>query len=171
MSMKHLMDSAVTLMRTTLEIPENQCGKKILGRPSASCGQVYYAVHQGTWTNQDDLCLEELMGLQITITMRLPVRPQDKLGDTIGTEIEVLAERIALFFHMNYDHINAANTLIGAESNGFVEPLKFRNCTIPEVKTAEWFWSDQEGLAGVAITINFDGAKRVRTLANLPEEI
>lgn len=150
-----------------MELRPVECELMPDGQPAPVCGERFVAVHPGDWTNQSTQCLEELYGLFVTVTIRLPRVPYDRIGPEIIGKAEdgllALCERVRAAMNMSDLMRIATNALIdgeGATVNGFIVPLQFRDGGKPQIRSGAWFHSKKEPLAGLSQTMTFGGAQR-----------
>lgn len=174
MSQRALLLAVAAHLRTQLSLGTDECSVELNARPQPINGELFIAVHPGSWVGQSgDDDLDELFGVQVSVTRRITYAPEDRQAEDVltGTDaiaLEKLLEQIRVNLHMNYAVINAANTTIGGSANGFIEPLRFHYAQPPQVVGSEWFGSDDgEPQAGLVQTLVFDGSRRVQTLASM----
>jgi hypothetical protein len=180
-SLDALLLATVDYLRSPsgLGLSSDQCDEQPDGQPPPVAGQVYYAVHEGEWTNNDDLALDEHFGLEITITLRSGVVPRDRTAIGILRDLRRRAAALRAKVHMAYGILDLAGGSYGggvwtggrgyslaATDNGFVEPLVFLNAGRPSPRGPDWFGA--EGAAdpptGVSRTLAFGRARRVQTI-------
>ena len=147
------------------------------GQPPPGCGEWFYAVYAGEWRGQSgDADLEEIVGVNVTVTRRSAFAPNDRQGSDVWAKaasgLEVQLRKVILAIHHQYDVMNAANTIITASFTGFVEPLLFINGGKPEPKGLDWFSAEQVEAgkfanAGIAQTLTFGKAKRLQDLVGM----
>lgn len=167
-----------------LALTYKECEVMLDGRPPPRCGERFVSVHGGGIDNQQTHCLEESYWLNVTVTMRLPRIPFDKIGtdliDKASTGFDVFCRQVWIAVHhdCNDDRIiRAANILLGAAADGhssidgFVEPLAAQSFGDNQVVGPEWFHADptQDGAmeAGLARTLRFGGAKMYQSLESM----
>jgi len=161
-----------------------QCEIMPTGMPPPACGEFFVAIHEGEWSFADIEGLDEMMGVEVTVTMRAAKVPKDKLGTNLlvgptGQSLYDQLEKIRAKLHMDpgprsstdashYPVLALANTTIGTGENGFVEPLRFRG---PAGKTQEVYadWFTAEAMPGspplgLVRTLVFGGARRIQTI-------
>lgn len=168
------MDEAYLLatrnaIRTEFGLDEFHCDVTPDGKAAPISGQWYYAVHPGEMTNSAKNCLDERVGLRVTITIRTGVAPVDRVGQnavTPSTGILARAKRLRALLHMNYAVMEAANALISGEGvtvSGFSEPMRFLSATYLGPKGPSWFFADgQDEYTGLAVELRFGDARRVQ---------
>lgn len=163
-----------------LERPGKQCGIQPLGRPPASIGQLYVAIH---WAGAsgDDLnpqSSDQLHGVHLTLTARMGFAPRDRRG-------KVIADSLGLYdlidtlsgpgvIHGNWLLITEANKLIpgttqyatihggSATTNGFCETLVLQSAGPLVEPDAGWVGSDEANV--LCCTLTFGLARRVQVL-------
>jgi len=160
-------------LRTTFAWNSKECdctGSR--GMPPAAAGERFIAVHSGDWSNQQKELLDEYFGVLVTVTVRLPRVPADRISqeviDKAGVGLEALLEQIRAVVHSSYTLMGLANGHIagaGTTVSGFVEPPIFLNGGTPEDKGPEWFQSESnQVIAGLAQTLTFGMARRCQSL-------
>lgn len=170
MSMNALILGTVKFLRSTagLGLGSESCDEQPDGSPPPSVGQgPYYAVHEGDWTNDDDLALDEQYGLEITITVRASIAPKDRIGIAILRDLRVKTAELRAKLHMSDLARIQWNLLIADTENKFVEPLRFLNAGRPTIRGPEWFGADADGVnppTGVSRTLIFGRARRVQVI-------
>lgn len=161
-----------------------QCEVMPDGMPPPNAGEFFVAIHEGEWTYTDIEGLDEIMGVEVTVTMRAAKVPKDRLGTNLlvgptGKSLYDQLEKIRAKLHMDpgprsasdpshYPVLALANATIGAGENGFMEPLRFRG---PAGKTrevyADWFGAENtpdSSPLGLVRTLIFGGARRVQRI-------
>jgi hypothetical protein len=164
-------------LRAGLPLPPRECDVMPDGRPPAYAGEVFVAVHPGGISTaagvDDDLALDEVYALVVTLTLRAAWLPRDRQGEfqtaLAGAGLYARAERARALLHMSYAVLDLANFgqaySIGSGENGFHHPLVSEGCGPPEEKGPEWFDAVSEGAggdppAGWALAWRFGGARR-----------
>lgn len=150
------------------------------GQPAPVCGEWFYAVHAGDWRGDSaDADLQELIGVNVTVTRRVAFAPNDRQGLDVWAKAKVgldaVLRKIVVAIHHKYDVMNAANVLMEADaagSWGFDEPLLFLNGGMPAPKGPPWFAAEDAGTgkfanAGMAQTLVFGRAKRVQPIESM----
>lgn len=173
--MNELILATVEHLRTALTLDAKVCDEQPDGQPPPNAGQVYYAVHQGGWTNAADEYLDELCGVLVTITLRAGYVPKDRTSLTLFRAIRPMCSLVRQHVHDNYALMNLANTKLNAAFghtvNGFVEPLRFRSVSPPAVRGPDWFSAEAQPnghtITGVSCTLVFERARRVQTLESM----
>lgn len=157
------------------------------GRPSPRCGNVFVAIHGGTWrpAYANDRNLYELYDFSITLTMRVVGVSIDRIGDQLiarNIALVPLAQRqgfnakieqLRAYLHMNWNRVvltgqtpNSANDNLAAWATGtvygWVEPMRWRGpSTTPKLVGGEWFSSEPDAEdVGVMAEMRFTDAKR-----------
>jgi hypothetical protein len=169
------------LRRPTTEggcgLSDTECDLSFDGSPPPVCGERFVAVHAGSWVGSGNRnCLEEVYGVQVTVTVRMGRAPRDRIGNLlVGPEGEALdrtleAVRASLHADPRSEWVRQrANEIIGVADNGFVETLAFLGGGQPQAKGPEWFGAvvgeDQGPMpVGIAQTLTFGRAKRVQVV-------
>lgn len=140
------------------------------GKPWASVGDVFVSAFPGRFqaTDTSTECLDEDIDVAVSITVRLPRRPEDRWKDimcpdtpdglqagTVVPGLFTLAEAVRATCHLNYDIVDRANALVG--ENVFVEPLFFGGIGRPTYKTGHWFSAKTKAdrRAGLNVVVYF----------------
>lgn len=159
-----------------------QCEICLDGQPPADCPEFFVGIHPGPWGAIDIEGLYEQFSIQVTVSVREPKMPDDRLwrlmvlsadpADTAGKRsLYGLCESIRAALHLDVggDRIlNLMNSYLGASVNGLVEPLRFQSGGTPMRKGPDWFSSDDEAtLCGLAQTMSFSSAGRVQTIESM----
>jgi hypothetical protein len=170
MSLDALITATVNQLRTALSLDETTCDEAAGddGRPPNFAGQVFYGVHEGEWSNDSDLSLDERLGVHVTITLRTALDPLDRLK-LARSELRQRADAVRKTLHMSYTVLNAVNVILGNTVNGLVEPLVFVDGGKNVVRGPDWFGSDDinDGPTGLSRTLRFARALRVQTLESM----
>jgi len=167
-------------IRGTLAYPAASCELTFDGRPTPRSGKVFVGVHRGERRSLHRECLEEDLGVAVTLTMRIN-EPPDRWGPDLIGKVEAglddRADQLRVCVHRDckdYRIIRAANKLLGAGTdgysgiNGFVEPLSFQQIDQPRIVGAGWFLAKPEAVElGLAVTLRFGGAKVLQTLDDM----
>ncbi|HYH65746.1 MAG TPA: hypothetical protein VD866_13700 [Urbifossiella sp.] len=183
MSMAALLRANEAALRTFLTDPTGKLAgiQPAPGRPPAKFGQWFYALHNGGISGDpatNTLANDKLFAIQIALTARKANVPGDRRGAALVSEQDVFdrAEAVADFLHMNYEAMNAANALItgtaeyaamhggDVTTNGFVEPLVFRDIQPVGEAPDGWFGGSNETPDVFLTTITLGEARRVRPL-------
>ncbi len=179
MSMRALLmavrDNLKTAPTTGLGYTDANCAVTLDGQPFEMADEFFVAVSPDSWTNQYDEGLEEEFGVSITVSVRVPRVPADRIGkilmadgDGVYKSITQLVETIRAHIHSNYVIMNAANTILTGAVNGFHRPLFLRDGGRPMKKPGSWFGSgNKDQFAGLAQTIRFGGATRTQTIESM----
>ncbi len=141
----------------------DSCEVRPSGRPKASAGETFIAVHPGGWrlVVDGDVGLVEEFGCKVTVSRRFGYTPDDRtgtelwLGDDAEYEgIEPMLRQILIALTSKlatgtdtppaYLVLIAANAYIGLQNpptyaGGFITPLKLLDGGTPEEKGPEWF--------------------------------
>lgn len=160
-----------------LGLTKAQCEVMFDGQPPPSCGELFVAVHPAEWNVEDVEGLNEVFGVEITVTVRVGKVPRDEMGlnaliGPAGKSLDGYLEEIRALLHLDSvadQVLNQANAIIGSAANGFVEPLRFRGGSRPEPKGPDWFGAESSGAGmtppvGLAQTLSFGGARRVQRI-------
>jgi hypothetical protein len=151
------------------------------GKPPSRCGQLFVAVHDGGRSSDQQNSLDERYAVIVTVTMRSSYIAKDRIGlnlideKQIGTKLgfDDVVDRIRALQHMNYNVMNAANTIIlasvspGTDVYGFAEPLMYQGEDGPPRSVgADWFNAEPESLeTGIVQGLKFGNARRLQRTA------
>lgn len=146
------------------------------GQPAPMAGKFWVSIHDGGEGSEQEGCLEETFGIRLTVSERIDV-PLDRVGQkTIDEALLGLNDRCmairAMMVNYQYTIMNAANTLINAQTggpfDGFNEPLFYEGPAGPaELVSGDWFHAEPEELAAVRKTLRFGRAKRIQKIGNV----
>ena len=167
-------------VNTGLGLKATVCEICFNGAPAGiGVGEMFVAVHPGNWSNNQTECLDETFEVNVTVSVRLPKRPQDFWGAAIVSPLFIpgskypgllaICESIRATLHCNYAVMDRANAIITSASNGtangFVEPLFFSGCSPPDVKGGSW-WEEnsKERYSALAQTVRFQPCRRVQRI-------
>lgn len=172
MSQRALLLAVRDYLRSSVNLADDECEVMFDGQPMPMAGERFVSVWPGDWSARDIEGLDEEYGINITVTRRVTYAPADRvvapLTGTDAQALDQLLEAIRAKLHLDSQGdkvLNAANTIIGTGSNGFVEPLRFRHGSRPEPKGPDWFSADGESeVSGLAQTLTFGGARRLQTI-------
>jgi hypothetical protein len=175
--MEALLDAVEARIRAALGYTSGQCAVQPDGAPEAWSGQIYLAVHPGEVRDNGSqgLRLDELYSVSVTITMKSAFMPKDRLGDKLVkrqyTGIYARAHAIRALIHMNQTVRTDANTLIGADENGFLTPLEFLSIGMLTARGPEWLSSDMKApphaVAAWSLEVRFGNANRVQKIEEM----
>lgn len=186
MSINALLLSCADRLQNVFNLTASNVGIQIDGQPPPFAGELYIALHQSGFQNNDRIgqSLDETYGTNLTLTYRTGFVPIDRVGaealTKLVTGLNARVDKARAAIHMNYDILQMAggSARTGGKQfslldtvNGFVEPLRFYTATPPQWKYAEWFWSVEEMgdskircPCGLVVTLSFGGARRVQTI-------
>lgn len=161
---------AQLLTSLSLNADGRECACTVDGRPWPMAGQKFVAVHPGPHQNRGNDHHDELHSVLVTVTFRSPVYPTDREDQLLDLDeqLDEYCDKVAQVLHDTdtADAIRvAANVTLTAEDatqNGFVEPLRFRGCSQPQYRGAEWFRCGEGNEAdGISRTLVFQEARRI----------
>lgn len=156
-----------------MRLEEQQCEVMFDGMPQPVCGELFIAVHPGTWTNDSDTSLDESYTIYVTVTLRVAVVPMDRGGThalaNARDGLDAVVENVRRYLHMSYAVIDDANNIINARANfnDFIQPLKFTDAGTPQPKGPDWFSAvpeESEAMVGISQTLTFRDARRVQVI-------
>ncbi len=167
--MDELIDAVVAHLRTKLSLGAEFIDNQEDGKPPPVCGQEYYAISQGEWSNDAANYLDERLGVDVTITLRTPFAPVDRSNDAVGKVLRRKANAVKAALHMDYGVLALADTALTSANQGFIHPLVFLGCDRPTVRGADWFWAENDDgrsvdPSGLSITLKFGRAQRVQRI-------
>jgi hypothetical protein len=175
-SQRALLIAVRDRIRDRLNYGPTECDVRPDGRPIAAASETYVAVHEGEWRGVDCEGLDELFGIDVTVSVRSGVTPDDRLGESLmvgpaGMSLDEKLRGIVALLHRDppdYPVLNAANVLIGAGGNGLVVPLRFSHADRTKIADPKWFWGppaeEDDCPAGLYRTLHFVEAERVQTI-------
>lgn len=175
MSMAALIQATVTHLRATLSLPAEQCDAAPGGRPPAMAGERFVAVSEGEWQSNSYESLDEYYGVEVTISARTEVFPWDRRGELLTSlaaksGVPRLGEWVRAAVHSNYDLMNAANSLIGSNANGFMEPLRLSGPGRLRPVQPDWFQAETKSASpegvGIVLVVPFQRARRIQGIEN-----
>jgi hypothetical protein len=146
------------------------------GSPFPIAGEVFVAVSPGYWRDagSNGTCLQEEFGVNVTVSMRLPKVPIDRIGPELLAKANIgllsVCDKIRAVIHMDpYDAVEnsvlgRANMSMGTSVSGFLLPLQFVDGGRAELKPAPWFQAKGEPSAALCQTISFGKALRVQRI-------
>lgn len=144
-------------------------------RPPALAGEVFLSVwSRGARSSDSRTCLDERLGVQVTVSMRISRLPRDRWLSVRDDMLERLEDVRALIHtdSLNWNVINVASTL-AARGDGITAPVGFREglmfAGLENWKLVGPEWYSAEGKPGeqVAIvqTANFGKARLIQAIA------
>lgn len=166
-----------------LGLGEHYCGRTYDGSPPPSCGNYYVAVwsdNQRESVGQSKTCLDQILGLYVTVTYRTGHQPWDRWV-AVRDELEAMANGVIVCIGKDvWDHrvSNAANALADLRTNdagahtlavGFREALCFRGADATQLVGPEWFKAaldKGDRNVGIAQRLGFFGARLIQGWAN-----
>lgn len=175
MSQRAILLAVRDQLRDVLNFTSDYCEVMLSdppGQPPPWFGEWFVAVHAGNWFGDKEENSEEVFGVNLTVTLRLPSVPADRWGLEVVTKefegLDKLLEMIRAAVHFDpqrYKILEIANRYITTKFNGFKEPLKFTDGGRPSIKNGSWVWADsKEPYAAVAQTMTYNGARRVQKI-------
>lgn len=175
MSVRALLLAVQDQLRLALGYTSAQCLVMLDGRPPPACGQFFVAVHGGGSQNQARNCLDEIFSLTVTVTVRLPKAPFDRMGSDLvnlaATGLHARCDDVRRALHMNYGVIDLANaTILAAAATdvyGFTQALEYQGGDAPGVVPGAWFHAKDEPLAGAVRNLRFGNARRIQPNHNI----
>jgi len=160
---------------------DDQCDVTEEGQPVSGAGELFVGVTEGGYRCGTQNSLDELHGVDVVISRRGPFSPHDRHGRTVINDValglEVLADQIKALVHANetlrakandyvQESVSAAGSVPGS-IYGFCLPLWFKGVSRPQYRDGAWFHSEQpERYAGLSVTVSFDGAERLQSIAD-----
>jgi hypothetical protein len=149
------------------------------GRPHPKAGERWVSVwSDGRRESNSRSCLDEVVGVNVTLTGRLSAAPFDRWV-TVRDDVEARLNRIrALVFLDTWNHgiINAAAALADLEASnqsaptkrvGYREALAFLGYDAWQEVGPDWFHASGDKVCGVAQTARFGRARRIQAMATM----
>jgi hypothetical protein len=149
-------------------IDADTCEVGFDGSPKPSAGQLYIAVHLGSWSMapMGDWDFHEQVEIQVTVTLRLGDVPLDRYGIAAWVKatsgLDAICRQIIVLLHHNQAVRAAANVYIGSGSAGFVTTTQLVSAQPPKMQRAQWFLGNeppaddvQAAMSGVSQTLTF----------------
>lgn len=172
-------------LRLTQSWDEEVCRVRIDGKPTPDCGQFFVAIHPsrlGPLDTDLNLGIDEMLDIDVTVTVRTGDRPFDLLGEDELLDaydgLYAYANIIKNSIHQSYYILSLANTHLSSVTNNpnnFIEPLRWSGTDCPPtVRDASWFTAaitDESNEYGLSVAVHFRDARRPQTLDNLQTEI
>jgi len=140
------------------------------GRPPASAGMVYAAVHAGDWmSGGPGHNLDLKVAVSVTLSVKLGQIPLDRWqysgSYSADDGLEIISLLVLKCLHQRYDVITLANTKLSNGVSPFMEPLSFVRSGEPQEREAQW-WSgsvtQSKGPLGLSRTLQFSGARIIQ---------
>jgi hypothetical protein len=159
-----------------LKVPEDQIQVTYKGRPYPMAGPKFIGVWAGYWRDNgsNGLTLDELYGINVTVSVRMADVPSDRLGVEAAKANDgliALCEQIRALIHMDPEDTVVggvmwrANAILGIETaNGFIQPLQFLDGGSADEKSGAWWGAKGQPMAGLAQTVSFGSAERVQNI-------
>ncbi len=156
---------------------ETECDVEFDEMTPATVGQIYLAVLPGGWRpgphhNKSGGVNDLIYSLNVAVIRRIGNVPSDRRRDVFLNNLNTLDDDIDRVFAVvdwKYDLMNAANSLIAAETGsreGFIEPLRLvGEVSRPRLVGAEVFGGKDDSDAGMLRVVPFGGARRITTKA------
>ena len=185
MSQSALVQAARDILQAAFGWGTDVCALQFDGMPPPIAGELFVAVHAGSWSNIDCEGLGESIGFHITVTRRAAAYPKDEgmmqIWAAAQTGLDAVCRAIVAKLHLDANKdalINAANVYclaqnLGAPVNGFVVCPRFRDGGTPTVRGPDWFSAEGDdgagtfANAGISQTITFAGAERYQTIESM----
>lgn len=152
---------------------EQQCAIEIDEETPAVVGDVYVIVAPGGCApgpvnDTSGGVLDELHSVNVTVIMRATSVPKDRtrnfLLDNLGG-LNARLRKIINAIQFNYDVNNHANSIIGEQEEGFVEPLRFYGMSAPTMAPAERLSArGPEPRAAIQRMVTFNKARRIQNI-------
>lgn len=193
--MRALLNAVSDRTKVLLSLDEGSVGVQDDGMPPAFAGQEYWAIHPGNVHNRANDTNDQLdlyHSVTVTLTRKLGYVPTDRIAsDTLLSLTDGMYLRAELLVGMSGQpglHMdNKTLDLVGgtddqnsrtwaggqiysipATVQGFCEPLRFRDMSLPQRKGPKWFaagagttYPSGQKPTGMAIEIRFVDARRI----------
>jgi hypothetical protein len=171
-----LLKAARDDLRSRVPLIEAECEVMPDGRPEPKMGRVFAAVHDnGNWWNSSKENLDEMIGFDVTITLKVDT-PSDRTGEhriaKASTGLLALAEKAVIVLHSSYLCMDQANLYLAADGTlgeSFVEPPRFSRGSKIQQRGGDWYGAVNEERRPACLTVqlSFRDARRLRGLNNL----
>lgn len=165
-----LLQAVRDRIRSQLSYENSKCDVQVDGMPPPFAGEFYVAVHPAEWrADVEVIPLDEHMGIDVTLTMRLSHVPRDHLGGSLFllalTGLNARLRAIIRQISMVYSVMDTANAnIIGTEK--LYDPLRFAGADPPRVVPGSWFHAEEDEEAGLVRTLHFTRARRTQDHQN-----
>lgn len=170
---KNLLLAVRNAIRAAGPFANDECEIEYDELAPATSGDKYIIVMPAGWRPgaRHNTCggiSDLLYQVDVLVARRITHVPRDRRRERFLDNLQSLTTVMDKVFEavdFNYTTMNAANTLITAETastEGFTEPLKFVGMDgRPRIVGAELFGGSEENAAGLARTIHFGNARRI----------
>lgn len=144
-------------------------GEQIEGRPPASMGKWYIAIHDGGCAAEGQNDMIETYSIQVTVTHELQYVPADRSNSAKRNTVHGLnriAQAIKLLIHGNQAvRIKANNSVLMPIEVGelWKTPLFFTGWGPERVESGEWAHCEPDARSFIVQTLNFNGCKAFYT--------
>jgi len=176
-SLSALLQAVRDQLRKEVPLKVSECDIQPDGQPPPGIGRQYVAVHPTGWENdipQMSRGLSELYAISVTLTMRAPESPRDRIMSELYLKalkgMESIIRRIIIKIHDNYTVLISANKLIDGDDK-IVEPLRWASTDAqPRMVGPEWLFSAEEGFKGTAALVmesRFITGRRIQSHTNM----
>ena len=175
MSQPALMAATVDVLRKAQNLSPGECDCTVEGMPPDTAPKVFYGVFEGPWkVNPIDYALDESLGVNVAISVRSAYLQRDRLGRVTflnsSKSIYRLARRLIGSVHNSYGLLTIANGYIDDGGAGFgPEPLLFAGSSNIIPKSGDWWASEPDREAGLAMVVSFFGARRIQYLQDVEQ--
>jgi len=175
-SLSALLTAVQNHLRTQLSLSPDECGVQPDGQPPPFLGKRYIAIHATGWSPGDiqdyGPVLDEVLSLAVTITVRAPKSPRDRITTNIylkeATGIEAIARSIMLALHSNVTVLSLANAELEDTEYGYTNTLLWQGTDAnPRLVGPDWVWSDNpqaSPVAALVTTVQFGMARRIQDI-------
>lgn len=136
------------------------------GRPPPGMGELFISIHPGGFRGVSSEYLHCIHSINITINIKIEGSTDDKVGlQNVVLPyrgIEEIAQLLVESIHDNYLILQMANSILGSNVNGFIEPLRFNNSSPPRIVGSDWFSTEKSNKSGIIQTLTFGDAVRIQ---------
>ena len=171
-SEKNLLLAVRNRLRTVAQYANAICDIEFDEMAPAIIGDTYVIVMPGGWNAgpRHNTCggVDDLVySIRIAVVKRVTAVPRDRMRGifyALSSSINAEFDKIHPVVDFNYTTMNAANTLITAETasvEGFIIPLRFSSMGPLRLVSGEMFAGTTEDRAGLMRTAVYGGARRI----------
>ncbi len=174
--MRHYLTAVLDLLQHRIGLDKTQIGIRLQGRPPATCGQYFYAIHPLSFSGESfDTTIQYRIAFGITVTMRTGHIPDDRMAGKayLGEDgLDSRCQRVIEILEFNrFSLLTEINNRFKAE-NEYVEPVQWESLEVPPRPVGpEWFSEDLNNADvrnfGIASQITFSGGVQYQTLTDL----
>lgn len=173
MSIGCLLEAVRDRLRTFVNVDASQCDVTPGGRPIPSSGEYFIGIDDGGSENSTPHYLSETFSVDVYVSYRTGVIPQDRKGKVLYLRtfygLNDICDLVKVALHGKYEVVTAANALVQESAIlavGFQSPLRFMGAGPARVETGDWSFGTQDDLAYLVKQLRFGGTLRVQKTIN-----